>query len=225
MEECTVMADRRDAGGAGGALRRAKALSAPTRVQMIEYLRAAHTPPTAAELSVTLGIHHTVVRDHLALLIDAGLVRGEPLPIVGRGRPRTGYLAIEVDEPVAAYRTLAGLLAEMVSTGETAREVGRRAGAAVPTSAGGAVAAVRAEAERLGFRPHLRSKAGVHEVVLRECPFVEVAVERPETVCDIHLGLAEGVCERGGDVVVDGLRLADPRKGGCRIVMRDITAP
>ncbi len=86
------------------------------------------------------------------------------------------------------------------------------------------MATLAAEADRLGFNPHVRSKADVHEIVLRDCPFGAVALERPDTVCELHLGLAEGVCERDGEVVVEALRLADPRKGGCRIVMRQLSA-
>lgn len=214
------MTGRRDRSvGGGGALRRAKALSAPTRVQMMAALRASPAPLTAGDLAEQIGLHHTVVRDHLALLLEAGLVRGETLPVVGRGRPRTGYFAVEA-APEDAYRALASLLAEALVSGESAREVGRRAGGAVTPLAAGAVATVHREAERLGFRPDLRVRGEVHEIVLHDCPFVEVAVERPEAVCDLHVGLAEGVCERAGGAVVDGLHVADPRKGGCRLSLR-----
>lgn len=214
------MAGRREkSSGDGGALRRAKALSAPSRVQMMARLRASPVPLTAGDLAEQMGLHHTVVRDHLALLVEAGLVRGELLPVVGRGRPRTGYVAVEA-APEDAYRALASLLAEALVSGESARAVGRRAGGAITPLAAGAVATVHREAERLGFQPALRMRGEVHEIVLHECPFVEVALERPETVCDLHLGLAEGVCERAGGAVVDGLHIADPRAGGCRISLR-----
>ncbi len=209
--------------GDGGALRRAKALSVPTRVEIVERLSSASTPLTAAQLADALGVHHTVVREHLAMLMGAGLVASEGLPITGRGRPRTGYVAVAEPEPGHAYRVLAGLLADAMADGVGAREVGRRAGAALSPSPAGALATVRDEAERLGFRPQVRSKADVHEIVLHDCPFVAVAVERPETVCELHLGLAEGVCERAGGMVVEGLRLADPRKGGCRLTLRSLT--
>ncbi len=206
--------------GDGGALRRARALSVPTRVEIVERLSAATEPLTATQLAEALGMHHTVVREHLALLMEAGLVRSELLPIIGRGRPRNGYSAVTEPEPGHAYRVLAGLLAEAMVAGVGAREVGRRAGASLEPSPDGALATVRDEAERLGFRPQVRSKADVHEIVLHDCPFEAVAIERPETVCDLHLGLAEGVCERAGGMIVEGLRLADPRKGGCRLVLR-----
>ena len=119
-----------------------------------------------------------------------------------------------------AYRTLAAMLVEAVKSGQSARDAGRAAGSAVPVSADGAVATVRAEAERLGFEPTVRVRGSLHEVVLTKCPFDELAVERPEIVCDLHLGIAEGVCAKAGGAVVEGIRLANPRKGGCRIMLR-----
>ena len=209
----------------GDALLHAKALSTPSRVRILDRLRRASTPLTAADLAQAMGMHHTAVREHLALLIEAGMVRGEGLPVIGRGRPRTGYMVITKPEPAEAYRTLAAMLAEAVRGGLTAREAGRKAGTKVPVSAAGAVATLRDEAERLGFEPKVRVKGTLHEVVLSACPFGDLAAQRPETVCDVHLGIAEGVCERVGGAVVEGIRLADPRKGGCRITMRVAPAP
>lgn len=203
-----------------GDLLRAKALSAPSRVTILARLRRATSPLTAADLAEAMDMHHTAIREHLALLIDAGLVRGEPLPVIGRGRPRTGYVAVRKADAAEAYRTLAAMLVEAVKSGQSARDAGRAAGSAVPVSADGAVATVRAEAERLGFEPTVRVRGSLHEVVLTKCPFDELAVERPEIVCDLHLGIAEGVCAKAGGAVVEGIRLANPRKGGCRIMLR-----
>jgi predicted ArsR family transcriptional regulator len=169
-------------------------------VEIVSVLRAATAPLTAADLAHHLGVHHTVVREHLSLLLDAGLVRGDTLPIVGRGRPRTGYVAVAQAEPDLAYRTLAGLLAQAMADGIPAKEVGRRAGIALHPSPAGAVATLAAEADRLGFNPHVRSKADVHEIVLRDCPF-GASPERPDTVCELPRP-RRGVCERDGEVVV-----------------------
>ncbi len=207
--------------GDGGALRRARALSTPTRVQIMRTLRAARAPMTAAELADAIGVHHTVIREHLALLADAGMVTGTPLPIIGRGRPRTGYVPA-VGAPEDAYVQLATLLADAMSSGVSAREAGRRAGASLEPRDGNVVATLHQEAERLGFRPLLRSRNDGHDIVLRQCPFEEVALTSPQTVCELHLGLAEGVCERVGGAVVEKLHVADPRQAGCCISLRDV---
>lgn len=203
-----------------GALLRAKALSTPSRVDILTRLRRSPSPLTAADLAEAMGMHHTAVREHLALLVEAGMVRGEGLPVIGRGRPRTGYVVVDRAEPAESYRELAAMLADAVRTGQSAREAGRAAGRRVTLSPDGAVASLRDEAERLGFRPQVRVKGQVHDVVLQHCPFGQLASERPETVCDLHLGIAEGVCSLAGGAVVEGIRLADPRKGGCRITVR-----
>ena len=207
----------------GGALRRAKALSATSRVEILSRLRSAAAPLTAGALAAALGIHHTAVRQHLALLVDAGLVRSLPMPVEGRGRPSTGYViggALEGD----AYRELAGMLAEAVRTGRTARAAGREAGLRVAPKAGGSLATLSSETERLGFRPELRTSGEQHQLVLGACPFAELATAQPETVCELHVGLAEGIVERSGGLHVDGIRLADPAVGGCRIMLRQAAA-
>jgi predicted ArsR family transcriptional regulator len=58
---------------------------------------------------------------------------------------------------------------------------------------------------------------GTQDIVLNSCPFADLATEQPDMVCDLHLGLAEGIAERGGGLAVRGIILADPHQGGCRI--------
>jgi predicted ArsR family transcriptional regulator len=201
-----------------GALRRAKALSAPTRVEILTLLRSAPSPLTAGALAGALGIHHTAVRQHLAVLADAGLVRSQALPVEGRGRPRTGYTATATEG--VPYRELAGMLADAVRTGRTARDAGRDAGLLVEPSADGPIATLHDEAQRLGFEPRTRRRGDLQEIVLGACPFAELATTQPETVCELHVGLAEGIAARAGGLEVEGIHLADPHKGGCRIVVR-----
>ena len=193
-------------------------------MQMMAILRAAAEPLTANQLAAQVGVHHTVVRSHLALLVKAGLVRGERLPIVGRGRPCTGYIAIET-APAEGYQTLAALLAEAVSSGDSVRVVGRRAGATVVPLPGGALPTLEREAERFGFHPHLESVGEHHELVLDKCPFAPVAARSPDSVCQLHLGLAEGVCRKAGGAAVEGLCVADPYTGGCRLTLWTETEP
>ncbi|MDP2293323.1 MAG: helix-turn-helix domain-containing protein [Actinomycetota bacterium] len=206
-----------------GALLRAKALSASRRVEIVSLLRGADAPVTAAALAAALGIHHTAVRQHLALLVEAGLVAPHAMPVEGRGRPRTGYLVVE---PGAPYRELAGMLADAVRAGRSAREAGREAGLRVEPSVDGPLVTLRDEAARLGFDPELHDPelhdSELHDVVLRSCPFADLAAEQPDMVCDLHVGLAEGIAERAGGMVVLGISLADPHRGGCRIRTQNI---
>lgn len=205
--------------GTDGALRRARALAAPTRAAMLELLRGSPEPLTAQQLATALAVHPSAVRQHAAVLEEAGLLRAEPLPPSGRGRPKLGYHVVDQQD---AYRTLAALLAEAIREGRSAREVGHRHGSLVAPSPDGALETLRAETDRLGFFPQVRDRGqGRHDVVLHACPFAEVAADDPATVCALHQGLAEGIVERAGGLEVESLHVADPLKGGCRLVVRD----
>ena len=204
------------------ALVRARALSDPTRVAILRLVRAADQPVTAAELARPIGIHHTAVRQHLAKLIDASLVARATLPPAGRGRPRVGYTATATASADDHYQALAIMLAEAVSTGQSARETGRQVALRRTVAHGDPVEALLSEAQRLGFDPVVgrQGSSDTVDIVLQTCPFAELADADPATVCQLHLGLAEGLAEMVGGVVIEGLHLADPHLGGCRLTVR-----
>jgi predicted ArsR family transcriptional regulator len=58
------------------------------------------------------------------------------------------------------------------------------------------------------------------EFTLRRCPFAEVAAADPDTICQLHLGLAEGLAEGLGQLTVDRLVPRDPHRAGCRLIIR-----
>ncbi len=203
-----------------GALLRARAMAVPTRAAIVALLHSADGARTAQELAVPLQVHHTAVRQHMQVLIEAGMVVAETLAPHGRGRPRTGYRLVDDPDP---YRRLSTMLATAVREGCGAREAGRRYGALVAPT-GDAVETLRAEAERLGFRPDVQpGRAGRSVLVLGACPFADIAATDPATVCALHRGLAEGVAATVGGVEVEGLQVADPHTGGCRLVLRRTT--
>ena len=75
--------------------------------------------------------------------------------------------------------------------------------------------------ERQGFEPEVRNARGRRvDVVLGNCPFASAVVADPDTICDLHLGIAEGVAELSGDrLVVDELVAHDPSRANCRLRM------
>jgi predicted ArsR family transcriptional regulator len=74
---------------------------------------------------------------------------------------------------------------------------------------------------RQGFEPEVRTRRDGADVVLRTCPFESAALADPDTVCALHLGIAEGVAGLTGDrVVVDELVPHDPRRASCRLRLR-----
>ncbi len=217
--------------GARHELVRARALADPVRHAVFRYVASSRGPVGVAELARHVGRHPNAVRVHLARLRDAGLLVEETEARTVRGRPRLQYRAAPgasgaagVDDP---YRRLAHLLLEVHRSSDGPRAVGRRVGAA---AAGGLpagvdpVEAIEAEVARQGFAPRRRDRdrAGREvELVLERCPFADVAAVDPQTVCDLHLGLAEGLAGAlGGGVEVRGLFPRDPHRAGCRLRLR-----
>lgn len=71
-----------------------------------------------------------------------------------------------------------------------------------------------------GFEPHTRTRGGRIDVVLQNCPFEATALDDPDTVCSLHLGIAKGVTEGIDDLTVHELIAKDPRRAGCRLELR-----
>jgi predicted ArsR family transcriptional regulator len=184
-------------------------------------------------LATALGLHVNTVRAHLAVLEGAGLVRSEPEARDRPGRPRLVYRptdeATAVLEPSAVagvsadlgYRSLAGVLARFVAStverpADAATEAGIAWGRSLSGPPGTDRAAVDAEGairrvvtllQEFGFEPERRDRdEGEVQLRLRRCPFHDVAMEQPDVVCSVHLGLLRGVLdELGADVEVRDL--------------------
>jgi predicted ArsR family transcriptional regulator len=71
---------------------------------------------------------------------------------------------------------------------------------------------------RQGFEPEVRPRRGGAEIVLHNCPFATTAVADRDTVCALHLGIAEGLTD--ATATVTELVAHDPRKAGCRLRIR-----
>jgi predicted ArsR family transcriptional regulator len=202
----------------------ARALGDPTRHELFRYVVEAGRPVDVVELTDHLGLHHNAIRQHLAKLVEAGLVVEATAPRVGRGRPRLVYTVDPSAESrwgaTGPYERLSLLMSEIIRTGDSPVDVGRRAGRQVRAAAGeGAdpVAGLVDAMERHGFEPTVKRRGRRAEIVLGACPFATTALADPDTVCGLHLGLAQGAAEELGGLVVDELVPRDPRRGGCRL--------
>jgi predicted ArsR family transcriptional regulator len=202
----------------------ARALGDPTRHELFRYIAHAGRPVDVVELTEHLGLHHNAIRQHLAKLVDAGLVVEATAPRVGRGRPRLVYAVDPSAESrwgvVGPYERLSLLLSEIIRTGDSPVDVGRRAGRQTRAATGDTadpVAGLVDAMERHGFEPTARRRGNRVEIVLGACPFATTALADPETVCGLHLGLARGAAEELGGIVVDELAVRDPRRGACRL--------
>lgn len=110
----------------------ARALGDPTRYRIFRCVADAGAPVGVAALTEIVGLNHNAVRQHLAKLVDAQLiVEGTAAP-TGRGRPRLQYTldpSAESQWGVAGpYERLSLWLSEILRTGSTPIEVGKRVG-------------------------------------------------------------------------------------------------
>ncbi len=204
----------------------ARALGDPTRYEIFRYVVDAGRPVDVAELTEEFGFNHNAIRQHLAKLVRAGLVAEDRAPASGRGRPRLVY---RVDPSAGSrwgvtgpYERLSLLLAEMIRTGDSAVEVGRRSVLSdpevPPVGVDDPVALIAESMDRHGFAPVARTRGTRVELVLGACPFATTALADPDTVCSLHLGIAEGIAElTQGRLVVDELVSHDPRRANCRL--------
>jgi predicted ArsR family transcriptional regulator len=202
----------------------AKALGDPTRHAIFRHISQAGRAVGIAELNDQFPFNHNAIRQHLAKLVAAGLVVETKAPTTGRGRPRLVY---EINPAVEGqwgttgpYERLSRLLVEVIRTGLDPEEVGRRAADVfrVPSPSGDMVADVSAAMARQGFEPEVRPRRGGAEIVLHNCPFATTAVADRDTVCALHLGIAEGLTD--ATATVTELVAHDPRKAGCRLRIR-----
>ena len=204
----------------------AKALGDPTRNFIFRYIADAEDAVDVVELTRHLGLNHNAIRQHLSQLVGAGLVVRRTAPAEGRGRPRQLFeIHPSVDERWGAggpYQRLSLLLIEMLRSGDSAVDVGRRAGEEIVLRTDSGRPAVEQLGEAItggGFDPVLVSDESA-EFVLRHCPFADAASFDPATICALHLGLAQGLAGQFEGVVVEELVPRDPRQAGCRLRFR-----
>lgn len=204
----------------------ARALGDPTRHAVFRHIANAGEPVGIAELTERFGFNHNAIRQHLAKLVAAGLVIETRATATGPGRPRLVYAVDPAAEgqwgTTGPYERLSRLLADIITTGLSPEEVGRRAakGLRVPSPSGDLVADMSAAMARQGFAPEVRRVKGGAEIILHNCPFESTASAARATVCSLHLGIAEGLAD-GTAIVVDELVGNDPRRANCRLRLHE----
>ncbi len=183
-----------------------RALADETRAQLLRILRAAPEPLDAHALADQLGLHPTTVRAHLDVLVEAGLVTSDTETRTTPGRPRRLYAA-GADGAASAqaggYRLLAEMLvSHLAGTSDDATQDAVAAGHVwgtylvdrpppyTTTTADTARTEIVELMDRLGFQPELDDDGT--RILLRRCPFLDVAERHPDVVCSLHLGIMQG---------------------------------
>lgn len=195
-----------------------RALADPSRRHLLDVLRAASGALDVGHLAEVVGLHVSTVRGHMAVLVEAGLVSAAPQSTGGPGRPRMGYSATEAAtlSTDTGYRLLAMIalsqLAELQPGAAAALGSGRRWGAhlignprpGTSTDRESALATISELMDELGFAP---DRPDDSTMVLRRCPFADLARDNQDLVCTTHLGIVRGALSAmGADLEATELR-------------------
>lgn len=204
------------------------------RLRVLDYVRA-HSPVRVTEVAGALGLHANTVREHLDAVVTLGLVERATARTAGRGRPATLY-RVSAADPAVAVRDYAGLATALagqlartsVQPERDARAAGVEWGRELlddRSHAGRDARQTVLEAlARLGFAPDddPGTSGARRGVALRRCPLLDAARRYPTIVCQVHLGIVEGMLQRLGVTDTPGLDLipfAEP--GACRLFLPD----
>ena len=208
----------------------ARALGVPTRHAIFRHVADAHEPVGVAELTERFELNHNAIRQHLSKLVDARLVVEDTVRTAGPGRPRLVYHIHPRAQSrwgvAGPYERLSHLLTEIIASGDTPGEVGRRASEPYEVASSppeDTVADIASAMARQGFDPEIDRYEGGADILLRSCPFQSAALIDSDVVCAVHLGMAQGLAEKGNTVAVDELVSNDPTQAHC-ILRLAITA-
>ncbi len=212
-----------------------RALASPSRVEILHILQEQGELPLD-DICRAVGLHHNTTREHLDRLVEAGFVERKPDHRGTRGRPRMLYRAAEAP----GHRSLdthfrehfmrvlvAGYGTALDSPSGAAQQAGATWAAEALGERGPRVeedddddglrqlAALELHLEELGLHPEVA--VAELEVHLHRCPFVDLARERTEVVCSVHLGVARGILSHeGGPIVAERL---DPMVGPSHCIL------
>ncbi len=200
-----------------------RALASPVRRRIVELVSGDDAPLDAHELADRLDLHTSTVRAHLAVLEEGGLVASSPEVRDRPGRPRLRYRATDVGRHqggTGGYRFLAEVLVgQLAATTDdpsaVAEELGESWGRSLvdvpppsaPLDGQTALDRVVALLDTFGFAPELDdADLSAPRLLVRRCPFLQVARQHQEVVCAIHLGIVRGALDQlGVDVEVRDL--------------------
>ena len=213
-------------GGGLDALAALSNLVDPVRRHLYEYVTSRSEPVTREEAAAAAGISRTLAAYHLDKLTESGLIeaagyaRREGCGGPGAGRPAKHYVRaareLSVSVPARSYLLMASVLAEAVAADTTgavrtaaaraARQIGRAAadGSDLETALRGC-----------GYEP-ARTKNG--DILLRNCPFHQLAKSHVDLVCGLNRDLIDGLLEGTGQGT--GEAVLAPQDGRCCVVIR-----
>lgn len=217
-------------------VRRIAALADPVRSQLYRFVVSQSEPVSREEASKEVGVPLHTAKFHLDKLVDEGLLESGFRRLTKRSGPGAGRPAklyrrsgrtVSVTLPERNYELAAELLASSVARSEqtsrsisetlqqTALESGREIGRQTASTGSrrrsrtARAASVSAALAQYGYEPELEGTS----IVLRNCPFHNLARAHTELVCGMNLDLLRGMLE--GMEIPDVIARLDPSPGRC----------
>lgn len=181
----------------------------PTRADVLQHLRTVAGAVPVSQVSGAVGLHPNSTRFHLDALTRAGLVVREVERRSRPGRPRVLYRAVP-DEQAHAYQHLASVMVRHFAgsvhgRAQRALSAGEEWGAELRTAGlGDPLERVVGAMQALGYQPRLATGADTR-LELGRCPYLELADEDPQVVCNLHLGLVRGLLGPDAPWTVTGI--------------------
>jgi predicted ArsR family transcriptional regulator len=234
-----AMSDEEPAVGTPDRLAAMGALGEPTRRALYEHVAAAGEWVSRDAAADALGLERGTAAHHLDRLASDGLLEVEYRRLSGRQGPGAGRPAklyrrarrdFDITLPPRDYALAGRMLAEAVdrsrashvdiseAVDEVATAEGRRLGIEIDArlrnararSASSRRRVVLDALERHGFEPRTADDG---TVVLRNCPFHQLAQQHTDLICGMNLSMMKAAIEEVGDTGLDA-RL-EPVPGEC----------
>jgi len=211
----------------------ARALAAPTRAEILDFLRAAG-PSAVKEVADAVRVHANVARGHLDVLVSAGLASVSWRRNPGGGRPAKVYEAAPThmeEGPQLVSEMLATLIEAAAPAPGTAKKIAESAGERIVRRAHPNDGRLSVEDQVDVLLRALASVSGGTRVVGRgedwveledlDCPFKGIAVSHPELACSLDKALKEGMMRAlGSDAWVEVVTSIAWGDETCREVIR-----
>lgn len=197
-------------------------ISSYSRVRILHLLFEATAAHGRAELSVdelceATGLHANTVREHLQRLIEGGYVIPSVEHRTTRGRPRTLYSAA-TGTPEASSPVARGKVAEAARRGDMMRRIMAEEDSALGRAATNQLDALIEHLEESGFEPVVDE--GELTVDLSPCPHVVSRPENRPMLCQVHLGLMQGILAQAGGPLATSCVHAAARPEECTVQLR-----
>ncbi|WP_295012977.1 metalloregulator ArsR/SmtB family transcription factor [uncultured Microbacterium sp.] len=171
-------------------------ISSYSRVRILHLLfeaSASKTRPerTIAELCAETGLHPNTIREHLQRLIEGGSVIQTTEHRTVRGRPRALYAAAGASSPIARRKA-----DDAARRGDLVRRALHTPQSGLAPEAVSQLDALVEHLEESGFEPIVDESRLTVE--LTPCPHAASRPEHRPVLCQVHLGLMQGVLAAAG---------------------------